>query len=151
MKRVLSSRYLKHWYSILALVVLGLLVYGSGNSMLMPMLFGDAWGNLKWVMNGLFQCPQWDSLRPFSPCISMFQYHLFGLNMVAYRMALIVVTVLTSVLLYILLDRLLPKYRVFNLIVAMLFLIYPTDYTFSWTIIGVGLKIPIYSSPVPRY
>lgn len=117
MKRVLSSRDLKHWYSVLALVTLGLLVYGSSTSMLTPMLFGDAWGNLKWVMNGLFQCPQWDNLRPFGPCIPKFQYHLFGLNIVAHRMTLIVVTVLTSVLLYILLDRLLPKYRVFNLMV----------------------------------
>ncbi|MBE9573240.1 MAG: hypothetical protein IMF11_21640 [Proteobacteria bacterium] len=143
MKRVLSSRDLKHWYSILALVALGLLVYGSSNSMLMPMLFGDAWGNLKNVIDGTFHCPQWDSLRPLSGCWFQFMYYLFGLNVIAYHVASLVATMLTAVLLYLLLDRLLPKHRIFNLIAAMLFLTYPTDYTFCWTIIGVNLRIPI--------
>ncbi len=93
------------------------------------------------ALNGSLQCPQWDSLRPFLLCNFSFQYSLFGLNMAAYRIVLIVATILNAVLLYIMLDRLLPKYRVFNLIVAMLFLVYPTDYTSSWTIIGANLKI----------
>jgi hypothetical protein len=142
-KSVLIPSYFKHLYSIIALLVLGFLVYGRSTNMLTPMLFGDAWGFLNNATNGLLQCPRWDSLRPFLHCNLSFQYHLFGLNMVAYRIVLIVVTVLNAVLLYILLDRLLPKYRVFNVIVAMLFLIYPTDYTSSWTIVGTNLKIRI--------
>ena len=96
---VLMLSYFRHLYSIIALLVLGFLVYGCSTNMLTPMLFGDAWGFLNMATSGLLQCPQWDSLRPFLHCNLLFQYHLFGLNMVTYRIVLIVVTVLNAVLL----------------------------------------------------
>lgn len=119
------------------LILLGLLTYGAG--IVTPSLFGDDWGHvIRQPIDGLLQCPNQNGffLRPLNLCWFLGLNYLFGFNLVVYKLISFALTLLTAVLLYLLLNSLLPHWPLFNLVVAALFLVYPTNYSHLWIVKG---------------
>ncbi len=126
---------LKHRYVIAVLIIASLLVYAIGMSA--PSLFGDDWWNLKLAVDGAMKCPGWLDLRPLHRCWPLLLYNLFGVNVVAFHVATYVITLLLALILYFVFDGLLPGWPLLNLIIATLFLVYPSDFTHSWLSGGI--------------
>ncbi len=121
---------LKHWHSIIAIVILGLITYGK-NALTLTILV-DEWAIInRIVFNGIVNCPRSNAnlfLRPLATCWSALLYHTFGLNVIAYHAATLILILLRAILFYLVLDRLFPKWRIFSLANALLFLVYPTGF-----------------------
>lgn len=133
---------LKNWYAVIMLVALGLLAYGLCLST--PALFSDDWAMaVRWNIEDTWQCPNWMQTRPLRACYDVMLYQAFGLNIFAFYIVTIIVNILIAIAFYFILDDLLPSnFRLFNIIVAALFLIYPSDYTHGW-LAATSVKFPV--------
>lgn len=113
------------------LALFSLLVYGK--SIFTPSLLGDEWGNLNaYVNEGGPLCPDWNTSRPFGNCWLWAVHHIIGVNIYAYHGAAVLVTLLSSLLLLVFLEQVLPGRLAFNTAAAALFLVYPADMTRTW-------------------
>lgn len=110
--------------------MLGLITYGK-NAFTLTIL-ADEWAIVnRIVFNGAVYCPRSDAnlfLRPLATCWSSLLYHTFGLNVIAYHVATLALILLRAILFYLFLDRLFPKWRIFSVVNALLFLVYPTGF-----------------------
>jgi len=120
--------------AFLSIVAVAILAYGL---FYVPALFMDDWtsviermvaGNAKWLDLA------WRRPLLFAPFL--IQYRVFGLHVTSYYIVLWSLHVLMATLLYAIVDRFpLLQRHLFGLIVALLFLVYPTNYTHMWVIV----------------
>lgn len=121
----------KYAYTILALAILALLVYGWASRV--PSIFGDEWGYLfKHIKLGGNPCPDWNSARPFGICWTGLAFHVANMNMIVFHAFGMIINFITSLLLLITLDILLPDWPSFNGAVAAVYLLFPADMTRVW-------------------
>jgi hypothetical protein len=119
--------------AILSIVIVGGLAYWL---FFVPAIFMDDWTSvLERVVTGN---ARWFDLQYRNPLLFtpfLVQQRLFQLNVSAYYAVIWLLGALTTLLLYLVVVRFpLPERRSFGLVVAMLFWIYPTNYTHMWMI-----------------
>jgi len=118
---------LKHRYAVLALSGLGVATYGRAACL--PAILGDEWCRIYAICYGIrLRHTLNPFLRPFLTYWHTTLHSLWGLNVVGYRWTSLFLVVLAALALYLALERFLPGRRLFNLIVAALFLVYPSGY-----------------------
>lgn len=121
---------LKYWQIIIAITVLGLITYGKNAFTLT--VFGDEWAVVNMIVfDGTVNCLRSDAnifLRPLAICWDSLLYHIFGLNIIAFHVATLMLMLLRAIIFFLVLDRLFPKWRLFSLACALLFLVYPTGF-----------------------
>ncbi len=118
---------------LLLLFAVGYLAYGL---FFVPAIFMDDWTSV--VERIVTNNAQWfdpAQRRPLLFSTFLIQNRLFGLNISAYYFSLWFLYVLMAVLLYAIVVNLPLAYKhLFGLVTAILFLIYPTNYTHMWLI-----------------
>jgi hypothetical protein len=138
---------LKHRYSVLALAGLGIATYGRAACL--PALLGDEWGRMYAICHGIRHGHTLNPfLRPFLAYWHRFLHLLWGINVVGYRWTSLFLVVLGAVALYMALESFLPRRRPFNLLVASLFLVYPSGYPhlfFERGTYQLGLALMLFS------
>ncbi len=138
---LVTTAKLKHRHSIAALALLSIVAYGGG--LLAPALFSDDWHFfIKGAAERAELCPDWSSFRPLNSCLLLVEHQLLGLNVTALHGASLVLNLMISMVLYFILDGLLPRWRGFSLVVSMLFLVYPSVYMKNW-VIGANVQVPL--------
>jgi hypothetical protein len=123
---------------IAILIIVGLAAYGL--DMFTPSLFGDEWGMVvRWPLDGELACPDTTHLfmRPLARCWPAALFGLFGLDIVAFHVSTIIVTILASVAFFLLLGQILQPAWFLSLVIAFLFLVYPTVFVHQWILIGL--------------
>lgn len=118
----------KHVTAISLIIALGILAHGIlGFS---QSLFGDEWGRINAMKNGLLQCPQTDYIfmRPLMDCYYLILYKTLGINIAGFHAVSLVLIIVSALLLYYLLNYVFPKWFLYNLTITLLFLVYPTGY-----------------------
>lgn len=124
-----------------SIIAVAYLAYGL---FYVPALFTDDWtsviermvaGNAKWLDLA------WRRPLLFAPFL--IQYRVFGLHVTSYYIVLWTMYVLMATLLYAIVDRShLLQRHLFGLIVALLFLVYPTNYTHMYLVqLGVYCSV----------
>lgn len=116
------SRKYRAWISILTLIA----VIAYGLTLTSPNIFGDEWGLLYANSQGKTVCLDFSVPRPLGECPYFVILHLFGANMIAYKMFALVMILCSSILLLVLMEMILPEQPVLNFSIAALFLVYPT-------------------------
>jgi len=121
-----SGERLKHGYAVVALVAMAFVAYWRGASV--SMIFGDEWGRIGQIAFGTASCPDPVNIlmRPLLGCYPMLLHSFAGLNVSVYHQVSFFLNLVEVILLYFVLCRVLPRRRLYNLIVSMLYLIYPT-------------------------
>jgi hypothetical protein len=126
-KRILINQPI---FSILILAGIGLLSYWQ---YYVPAIYTDDWTSfIGRLIKGYLPWVDWYSTRPLEALPRTLLYYLFGININAYYIVLFSLNLLAAVIFYILLLRLFPENRLYSLITAAIFLVYPTDYTHMW-------------------
>ncbi len=118
----------KHIAAISLIIALGILAHGvSGFS---QSLFGDEWGLINAMKNGLLQCHRTDYIfmRPLMSCYYLILYKALGINIAGFHTVSLVLIIVSALLLYYLLNYVFPKWCLYNLTITLLFLVYPTGY-----------------------
>lgn len=122
-----------HVVALVTLSVIGLLAYGL---FFAPAIFMDDWTSV--VERIITDNAQWLDLtqrRPLLFSTFLLQNRLFGLNITAYYASLwLMYLAMTAVVYAIVASLPLPRKHLFALVVAALFLVYPTTYTHMWLI-----------------
>lgn len=93
----------------------------------------DDWAQI--VSNRVFGHMEWFAwgrARPMDMAIYKAISNLFGLNIFAYYLINTLIILCVFFMIYTLLDRLLPQLHPFPLIVSLVALLYPADYTLTW-------------------
>ena len=121
-------------YGIAALVVLGLRTYGS--TVFLPIVVADDWYWIHDALNDRLTCPDWRNVRPLSECWRLVLYRVFGVDLVMFRAAALLASMLGAVLLYLLLGQLWLTSGLVALSVAALFLVHPADLSRAWMSMG---------------
>ena len=144
---------MKHRYSVLALLGLGVATYGRAACF--PALLGDEWGRMYAICYGLRRGHTLNPfLRPFLSYWHTVLHSLWGINIVGYRWTSLFLVILGAVAMYAALERFLPGRRPFNLIVASLFLVYPSGYPhlfFERGTYQLGLVLMLFSYAAMGY
>jgi hypothetical protein len=92
-----------------------------------PVIFGDDWiWYVKLPLEESLDCPT-QVPRMLLNCLPYLQYKLFGINFTAHRTITAFLAIFSGVAFYFLLNQLLPKRYLFNLVVSILFLFFPLD------------------------
>lgn len=118
----------KHIAAISLIIALGILAHGIlGFS---QSLFGDEWGSINAMKNGLLQCPKTDYIfmRPLMNCYHLILYKILGINIEGFHAVSLMLIIVSALLLYYLLNYVFPKWYLYNLTITLLFLVYPTGY-----------------------
>jgi hypothetical protein len=120
-------------YILLPIVIVAFLAFGL---FFVPALFLDDWTSvIERIVTGSAQWLDLADSRPLLFTPFLIQYRLFNLNVTAYYIILWSMYVLMAILLYKIVSRLpLENGRLFGLIVALVFLVYPTNYTHMYLI-----------------
>jgi hypothetical protein len=98
-----------------------------------PKLTTDDWAQL--VAYNIFNAIQWfswPSHRPLHMMPYKTVYALFGVNAHLFHVINLVIYIGVFFLIYLLMERLFPDQYPFALVVALLALVYPADFTMSW-------------------
>lgn len=104
-----------------------------------PVLFSDDWAFIvDQYIYGTLQWLDWSNRRPLLDAPIIMATGLFGLNTRALYWVLVGLVVLAALQLYGLLRRTDAGSRSFSLLAALIFLVFPADYTRTWlTMIGI--------------
>ena len=116
-----------------SIIITAYLAYGL---FFVPAIFMDDWTSVfERVVTGN---AQWLDLTFRNPLLFtpfLLQYRVFETNVTAYYIVLWSLYIIMAILLYKIVTRFpLPDSKWFGLIIALLFLVYPTDYTHMWLI-----------------
>jgi hypothetical protein len=124
----MSERLSGNHFVVAGLIVLGVLTYWQGATS--PALFSDEWGRVGEIAFGRVACPTYDNLfmRPLVGCYIAALHALFGTNFAAYHAISLVWIVVSAILLYLILNRLIPHYNIVSAGAAALFLVYPSNF-----------------------
>ncbi|MHB1317415.1 MAG: hypothetical protein ACYCYF_02225, partial [Anaerolineae bacterium] len=116
-------------WPLLLLVILGFVTYWPEATS--PALFGDEWGRASEIIYGVGQCPSGASvfLRPLQGCYFAVLSAVLGQAFVLYRFTALAWHLLSSILLFQILCRVIPSHRSISLAAAALFVAYPTNFT----------------------
>lgn len=130
----ISSRSLaRAAYILLPIIVVAYLAYGL---FFVPAIFMDDWTSV--IERIVTDNAQWLDLaqsRPLLFSTFLIQHRLLGLHITGYYIVLWSLYVLMAILLYKIVSRFpLAQRQAFGLVVALLFLVYPTNYTHMWLI-----------------
>jgi len=118
----------KHIAAISLIIALGILAHGiSGSS---QSLFGDEWGSINNMKNGLLQCPKTDYvfMRPLMHCYHLILNKTLGINIAGFHAVSLMLIIVSALLLYYVLNYVFPKWYLYNFTITLLFLVYPTGY-----------------------
>ena len=118
----------KHIAAISLIIALGILAHGiSGSS---QSLFGDEWGSINNMKNGLLQCPKTDYvfMRPLMHCYHLILNKTLGINIAGFHAVSLMLIIVSALLLYYVLNYVFPKWYLYNLSITLLFLVYPSGY-----------------------
>jgi hypothetical protein len=141
--RISSSSFWQLVYVLLPILVIAYLAYGP---FFVPALFMDDWTSvIERVITGNAHWLDLADSRPLLFAPFLIQYRLFNLNVTAYYAILWSMYVLMAFLLYKIVNRLpLENGRLFGLLIALLFLVYPTNYTHMFLImLGIYCAIAL--------
>jgi hypothetical protein len=102
---------------------------------LSPVIYSDDWDYLikRYLFHG-FHLVNWASRRPLEELGFQALMNLFGLNIRGVYYADIAIIFCCAYLVYLLVERIFPRQPYLALPVALIFLIYPVDYTRMWLI-----------------
>ncbi len=133
----------------ISIVVVGILAYWL---FFVPALFMDDWTSVvERVMTGNAQWFDGSQRRPLLFSVFLAQYQLLGLNLVGYYFVLWGLYALTALIIYLIVGRLpLPYRHEFGLVTALLFLVYPANYTHMWAIM-VGVYVSLFLTLLYAY
>jgi len=121
---------------ILAVGLVAGLAYGLQYA---PVIYSDDWSHIVGqYVYGTMQWLDWADRRPLLDAPLVVLTGLFGLNISALHLVLVALHVLAALQFYWLLRRIGAGPRSFALVVSLLFLVYPADYSHTWlTMIGI--------------
>jgi hypothetical protein len=136
-----------HWLSakaavaLLSIIAVSYLAYGL---FYVPALFMDDWTSV--IERMVFDNAKWLDLawrRPLLFAPFLMQYRVLGLHVTSYYLVIWSLYVLMAMLLYTIVNRFpIPRRRILGLVVALLFLVYPTNYTHMYLIqLGVYCSV----------
>ncbi|MEZ4618575.1 MAG: hypothetical protein R2867_24090 [Caldilineaceae bacterium] len=126
---------------LLSAIALAALAYGL---FYVPAIFMDDWTSvLERVLTGEAKWLDLTDSRHLLFTPFLLQYHLVGVQIHVYHFILIALTVLMALLFYKIVSRLpIVHAKSFGGVVALIFLLYPTNYTHMWLImLGVSCAI----------
>lgn len=131
-----STQSQSFWHQSFAFLAIILVAYTAYGLFYVPAIFLDDWGTvIEWVMSGNAKWIDLEWRRPLLFTPFLLQYHMFGVNLTGYYVLLWSLYVLMTIFLYKTISRLpLRQTYTFAVISALLFLIYPTNYTHMWLI-----------------
>jgi len=125
---------LSRWIAVLILMIaFASLAYGL---FFAPSLYSDDWGqNIERIIRGNAQWADFSQLRPLMFVPFLIQYHLFGINVTANYLVLWLLYIAIAILLW----RIIALFPAlggdsFACLTALLFLVYPTNYTHMWLV-----------------
>ena len=125
--RIRNTRYKMQALIIgLALVALN---YGIFVARVGPML--DDWNHLGLTVSGSLRLINAND-RPLSHTLEVLTYLIFGHNFAGYLLIQIIVVMASAILFYALLSQILPRERILNLVIAILFFISPLVSNHLW-------------------
>lgn len=121
----LSEPLKKHGLVASGLSVLGIVTYWSQATS--PTLFSDEWGRVAEIAFGNLACPSYANvfMRPFVGCYVAALYVMLGDAFWAYHAVSLVWTLSSALLVYLVLDRLVPQFKPVSIGAAAFFLVYP--------------------------
>ncbi len=124
----------QHIVTFLAFVLILLLTYLAHGLLHRPMLYGDDWQQgLENLMTHSVGWLNWENRRPLLFAPFLLQYTLFGTNLAAYSVILLLMNAATALLVYLLSANFdLVHGKVFALAISMFVLVYPANYTQMW-------------------
>ena len=106
-----------------------------------PRLLLDDWAQI--ISDSVFghmQWVEWSRRRPLDWFAHQAIIFLFGLNIPAFYIINFFIILGVFFLVYLLVDGLLPELRPFGLVVALMSMLYPADYSLTWiTMINIRL------------
>ena len=122
------SRSISPWLDYSILISLVFATYWVGGKSLS--IFGDEWIRVDQIIHGTTICPGSTNifLRPLLDCYPFFLSLLFGLNIQVFHFISVVILVVTALVLFRLLMSIFPTWRLFNLVAASLFMVYPASF-----------------------
>ena len=125
---VKSKRFPRHYQVALALATLALLIYWK--SATSPALFGDEWGRVSQIAFNNLSCPlSGIFLRPLLGCYTLGLHLFLGNAFWAYSLVSLVWVIVSTFLLYLIVDELFPVDKALSVTTAVLFLVYPADFS----------------------
>lgn len=132
MQKTTIKKYRLEIISITILIIVPLIIYFHGASI--PSLFGDEWARVNEIIINKVPCPRSYNLflRPFWGCHILLLNKLFGLNIIAFHFASLFFLILESILFYLVLNKLFPNWKLFSLLTALLFSVYPSAFSHLW-------------------
>ena len=121
----LTTRFPTSLLVVLGLVILGISVYWPAATS--SALIDDEWGRVAEIAFGGPACPSYDNIfmRPLVGCYIVTLHTLFGNAFWAYHAVSLLWIVLSAVLLYFILNTIIPQHGPVSIASAALFLVYP--------------------------
>lgn len=120
-----------HWLVAFILLVISALLYAPITD---PLLFSDDWGQILLNVFGQAKAVNFASRRPFEQFIFVALYQLFGLQIQWYYLVNLVVTFFSALMVYWIIRKAFHLKAWLAFPVALLFLVYPADYSRNWII-----------------
>ncbi len=122
------------WQSLYPFLVLAALAFLANGLFFVPALYADDWTNgIEMLVNGSAQWVDVSNRRPLLSAPFLLQYRLFALNVSGQYLVIWFLYVVMAFLVYQIVSRFpLLRQHSFSLVVALLFLVYPTNYTHMW-------------------